>query len=404
MESCPRILYAAFDAVPSPKGAAVHIRETLSALVRVGQVDLMTLPGTLPGEVVFPEDGTGGHEHLAVRPPDGNFLHRALWFGDAVAERILTQRYDLVHVRSIWEGTPALAFRSERCYRLVYEVNGLPSVELRYHYPEITNHRDLLTRLRAQERDLLRGADALITQSLVSRRYLRGLGAPAERIAVIPNGVHPERFEIGCTPDSNTEGLPVVAYVGTLAPWQGLEVLIEAAALLAPRRPLRVWLIGGGRREWVRSLLKRARRLGIEERVELLGTVSPCEVPRLLAEARVCVAPLSLTERNVRQGCCPIKLLEYMAASKPIVAPRLPVVRELLTDGETAVLYKPEKPARLAEALERILADPEFAAEIGRKARIRVQEAFTWAQHGSRLQTLYRELLAQPGLAAPCNT
>src|SRR5206468_3972413 len=87
----------------------------------------------------------------------------------------------------IWEGTPALLLRPQRQFRLVYEVNGLPSVELKYHFPQIG--RELVTRLRAQERALLRTADRVLTQSNTTRKYLRSHGASGDRLRVIPNGV-----------------------------------------------------------------------------------------------------------------------------------------------------------------------------------------------------------------------
>src|SRR4051812_31710312 len=120
-----RVLYASFDAVPSPKGASAHILQSVRALAGRRQVDLLTLPGVL-AEASLPDSVR--HETFAA---DGeNFLQRALEWGDFIARRLASERYDVVHVRSIWEGTPALLLRRSRGYRLVYEVNGLPSIEL----------------------------------------------------------------------------------------------------------------------------------------------------------------------------------------------------------------------------------------------------------------------------------
>lgn len=384
-----RVLYASFDAVPAPKGASVHILQTVRAIARVADVDLLTLPGTLPGSAPLP----AGVEHLTFAPPGDNFLQRALEWGDHVAQRLLEAQYDAVHVRSIWEGTPALLLRPERRYQLVYEANGLPSVELKYHYPALATSHDLPTRLRQQERALLAGAQAVMTQSRTTRSYLRAQGAPSERLHVIPNGVDVERFE-GADYQPRREGPWRALYLGTLAPWQGVGVLVEALAEAREHCPITLQVVGGGRKEWRKGLERRIERLGLADAVTLEGAVSPEAVPGLLAEADFCVAPLTVTERNTVQGCCPIKVLEYLAAGRPVVAARLPAVQELVTHEETALLYKPDRPRRLAEALVRLAREPALCAALARSGRERARTAYTWGQHNDSVVRMYERILA----------
>lgn len=395
MPNRPAVLFAAFDAVPAPKGASVHILESVRALARFAEVDLITLPGTIAtgSETASGAECPGvppGVRHYPVVRPEENFLQRAVAFGDSVAERLVVHDYQVVHVRSIWEGTPARLLQPQRGYRLVYEVNGLPSIELRAHYSGLTGNRELLFRLRSQERALLHAASLVITQSQTTRRLLLTLGAPAARLRVIPNGVDADRFDVGTAPANDP---PTLLYLGTLAPWQGLEFLVAALRLLAPEREFRARLVGSGRKEWRKSLEREIRRTGLDGRVELLPSVVPAEVPALLAAADICLAPLAVTERNVRQGCCPLKILEYMAAGRPIVAPRLPVVRELLTEGETALLYKPDRPRRLAEALTCLLDDPALRARLGAAARQEVCARLTWEHHHQALIHAYDGML-----------
>jgi glycosyltransferase involved in cell wall biosynthesis len=383
----PRVLYASFDAVPAPKGAAVHIRQTVGAVAAVADVDLLTLPGTL----AEPEEWPSGVRADPFSPPEGNFLHRALEWGDHVARRLLERTYDVVHVRSIWEGTPALLLQPERGYRLIYEANGLPSVELKYHYPAVGSDHDLLGRLRAQERALLRGADRVMTQSHTTRKFLRGHGAADERLRVIPNGVDGSRFRP--TPLPRDEE-PVIAYVGTLAPWQGVGFLLEAVAQVREARPVRVEIAGPARKEWLRDLQRRAERLGLGEAARFLGPLAPAEVTAFLARATVCAAPLLVTDRNVNQGCCPLKVLEYLASGRPVVAARLPAVAELITHEETGLLYKPDKPRRLAEALLRLLEDRPLAERLAAAGATAAREGFSWERHNRAVRELYAELIS----------
>lgn len=387
----PRVLFASFDAVPAPKGASAHILQSVRAIARVADVDLLTLPGTVPteGAAALPP----GVCPLPCSVSGENFLQRALEFGDAAARRILEMPYAAVHVRSIWEGTPARLLQPQRQYPLVYEVNGLPSVELKYHFPGLAASRDLIARFRAQERALLRAAARVVTPSHTTRRYLRGFGASGDRVRVIPNGVDPERFPLEAP---SAAPVPRLLYLGTLAPWQGVPFLLDALRLVADERPVSLRVVGSGRREWRKECEQRVRKLGLEEQVELLPPVAPDDVPALIRESEVCVAPLTVTDRNVLQGCCPIKILEYMAAGRPIAAARLPPVCEVLTHEETALLYKPDKPRRLAEALLRLLEDAPLAARLGAAAAARVRERFTWERHNEAVAALYRELLQTP--------
>jgi len=380
----PRVLYASFDAFPAPKGAAVHIAHTVGAVARGAEVDLLTLPGAGGCAAALPE----GVRHLPFAPPEGNFLHRALEWGDHVARRLLEVDYAGVHVRSLWEGTPALLLQGDRGYRLVYEANGLPSVELKYHYPAVGRDTSLLGRLRTQERALLRGADRVMTQSVTTGRFLRGHGAAAARLRVIPNGVECDRFALPAAPPP---GPPVVLYLGTLAPWQGVGFLLEAFARL--ERPARLEIVGPGRKEWRRAHERRLQRLSLEDRAVLRDPVPPAEVPALLATAAVCTAPLTVTDRNVLQGCCPLKVLEYMAAGRAIAAARLPATAELLRHEETALLYKPDKPRRLTETLERLLDDPALAARLGAAAAADARARFPWSRHDTAVADLWAELL-----------
>jgi glycosyltransferase involved in cell wall biosynthesis len=380
----PRALYASFDAVPAPKGASTHILQTVSAIARVAEVDLLTLPGTQP-EAPLPDRV----RHLTFAPAEDNFLQRALEWGDRVGEQLLAESYDVVHVRSIWEGTPAHLLQAQRRFKLVYECNGLPSVELKYHYPDVGTNRDLLHRIRTQERTLLRGAQQVMTQSRTTRSYLRAQGASGDRVLAIPNGVDLERFagpawEPGSGPYR-------IVYVGTLAPWQGIPFLVDAVAQL-DECDFRLRIVGSGRKDWRKDLEHRIRRRGLGERVSLEDPVPAAEVPALLQNADCCVAPLAVTERNVVQGCCPIKVLEYMAAGRPIIAARLPVVAEILTHEEDGLLYKPDKPRRLTEALTRLMDDPELASRLAVKARENSHQ-FTWERHNRAVEEMYLRLL-----------
>lgn len=97
-------------------------------------------------------------------------------------------------------------------------------------------------------------------------------------------------------------------------------------------------------------------------------------------------------DRNVTQGCCPIKILEYLAAGRVVVAPRIPAVQELVSHGETGWLYKPGKPRRLAAALDELAADPALAERLAAAGQQRQRARFTWFHHNQQLINTYESL------------
>jgi glycosyltransferase involved in cell wall biosynthesis len=386
----PYVLYTAFDLVPSPKGAGTHIMHFLRGLVKAGyDVQLMT-----PGDEVLPEiDTYEGASVIRVPPPaDRNFLAHAIHFGDAVIDHVAAApRYDVAHYRSIWSGLALAQHKARFDYKTVFEVNGLPSIELKYHYPALRGS-DLLAKVREQELATLALSDAIICPSGVTRAFLISLGVPRDRITVIPNGVSPHDFAATPLPDRSS-GIPTILYLGTLADWQGLDLLIEAMTTITAQQPAQLRIVGRGRHWQRKQLQKRIRKSGLEEFVTLDATVPHHEVPSVIAQADVCVAPLALNDRNVTQGCCPIKVIEYMSCARPIVAANLPVVRELVREDSDALLFAPDDADDLARQILRVLNDRELAEKLATSAAARARSKLTWHAAQKKLLKVYERLL-----------
>lgn len=384
-----RILYVSFDQVPAPKGASTHITQFIEALAEAYPTPTLFTLGSQPSR---PESRYFGARHLRLQVPPGNFLEQTTFFRDAVADHLRQERYEVVHFRSIWEGLPVICAQ-ERCgFRTIYEVNGLPSLELPYHYPALRHHPGLLERLREQEQECLRAATAVITPSRVTQRYLLRRGVPPERITVIPNGVDPRIFYPASRPVGSGDRPLRLLYVGTLAPWQGLPVLLEAVCKVRRERALELWLLGPSQRLWRKDLEKRIRKRNLEGCVQFLPPRDPPAVAEVIRSADFCLAPLADTARNRVQGCNPIKLFEYMACRKPIIAARLPVVQEVLTDGEEALLYRPDDPRHLRNAILRLASDPQWADQLADRAYDKALRHYTWAQARARLLEVYERV------------
>ena len=139
-------------------------------------------------------------------------------------------------------------------------------------------------------------------------------------------------------------------------------------------------------------LRQRATDLGIQDRVTFTGLVEPSLVADHLARAMILVLPnpRSAISTNFTS---PLKLFEYMAAGRAIVASDLPSIREVLADGETALLVEPGHPEALAAAIMRLLSDRLLAERLA-TAACRQASQYTWAVRAERLESLFTEVLA----------
>jgi glycosyltransferase involved in cell wall biosynthesis len=383
------VLYTAFDIVPSPKGASNHILHFLSALVNANYaVTLIT-----PGDGILPaQDNLDGVKVIRIPARrEERFLSRAVAFNEAVKTHIFQNPiYDIVHFRSIWGGLALVMARSEMKFRTIFEVNGLSSIELKYHFPGI-EETNLLDKIREQEAASLLMSDAVICPSQVTRAFLISLGVPSKKITVIPNGADPEHFIQTPLPDIDSHQ-PVLLYIGTLAEWQGLGILIKALPFILKERQVRLQIIGRGRGRQQKLLEKQIQKMGLQEFVSVQEAIPHHQVPTIIQRADICVAPLGYNDRNVVQGCCPIKLIEYMACGRPVVVSNLPVAREIVRDGVEAVLFSPDDPRDLAEKILSLLGDRNWAAKIAVNAALRARSDFTWHAAQKRLIKTYRLL------------
>lgn len=106
------------------------------------------------------------------------------------------------------------------------------------------------------------------------------------------------------------------------------------------------------------------------------------------------IAPLGLNDRSVTQGACPIKVLEYMVSSRPMIAWNMPIVRELVREHVDALLFSPNDPDDSARQLLRLLHDFELSRRLADSATERVLTKFTWHEAQKKLVKVYEKLLA----------
>lgn len=382
-----KLLYAAFDPVPFPKGSAVRIEATVRALAAAGAKVRLVTPEQ-PREVEgFPSRlQVDGVEHQTVSCSGDHFLDRAMAYRQAVRQAVAQGDEDLLMFRSIWEGLPMV----ESGKPVVYEAHGFPSVELPSHYPGVLGRPELLDRFVAQEQLCLHKARLVLTPSATGRTYLMTRGVNSDRIRVIPNSILAEDFPAPNDPPASTPFR--LAYMGTMAPWQGLITLFEALGRLKGRVDLKLFLAGPRKGRWMRQAKEAARGVRVRSMVEFTGPMERAELHRFLQTCHLFLAPLPNDVRNSAQGCCPIKILEYMACGRPVLSTAIRPVAELLSHGETGWLVAPNSSYSLARGITHLLENPELCASLSDKARQVVVRDFHRSLFDRRVAALVDEI------------
>jgi teichuronic acid biosynthesis glycosyltransferase TuaC len=234
--------------------------------------------------------------------------------------------------------------------------------------------------------------DQVVTVSAAIGAAAEALGRPRRPIQVIPNGADHEVFHPRDAVEARRRlGLPedeqVISYVGKLVPRKGVDTLIEALGLLARRPEGAPVLVAAGIGEMRPGLEARAAELGIADRVRFIGKVAHDEVPWVMSAGDVFVLP-SLSEG------LPTVVCEAMACGVAVVATAVDGTPEAVRDGETGFLVEPRRPAELADALGRVLDQPELAARMRVRAHEIAAELYTWDANARQYEAVYRELVS----------
>ncbi|MBU7582255.1 MAG: glycosyltransferase family 4 protein [Nostoc sp. TH1S01] len=386
-----KIAYISFDTVPAPKGAAIHITAFAQALgIAFDGIQLVTVSSTkecIDSEKIYPQV-----IQTTLSAYGDNLIQRILQFRYLLKLWLQKKQFEIIHIRSIYEGFVIAQNKQQYCKHLIFEVNGLPSIELKYRYPNIVEDQELLHKLYTQEQICLEAADLIITPSSITSKYFQSRGLTVNKIRVIPNGVDLDIFTYHSKIKNSTKVCLKLIYFGTLSPWQGVNLAIETLALLNRDIPADLTVIGQARNDQIATLKKLAIKLGVTDRLEILEPISQQELVKYIHNADVIVAPLTPNDRNLIQGCCPLKILEGMATGTPVIASDLPVVRELGEDGVHFLLVKPSSAKAIKDAVLRLQSEPQLANYLATNARNRIEQHYTWQLAGEALIAAYTEL------------
>ena len=234
---------------------------------------------------------------------------------------------------------------------------------------------------RWSEAYVWRRADRVLPVTEVLAGHVLAGGAARERITVIPNGIHLEEFPAFPPAPATQPAQLTMGFVGFVREWHGLDQVVRDIAAWQGDPRLALLVVGEGpARPGLEAL---AAELGVADRVRFTGLAGREDVPRLIAGFDIALQPASVAYAS------PLKVFEYMAAGRAIVAPDQANLREVLEDGRTALLFDPARPGALSQAVLRLATDPELRLRLGLAAREEVlRRDLTWVGNARRVAAL----------------
>jgi glycosyltransferase involved in cell wall biosynthesis len=390
-----RILYFADIRFPLERANGIQTIETCHALSRRGHsVTLIVRPDTrTPARDALEFYGLPRIEtmHIETAPVTGPAIaRRAGYLAFATGRAMGAGRADMLFTRDL--GVASALLRIPRSVRapLVYESHGY-APDVAQALPDLVSTAGQpgdakVSRLKRREARVWQRAEGYVTITSGLREDMRGRHGDRERVAVVPDGA---RIASTGFSGPQSSGQPVVAYAGHLYAWKGVEVLLDAMATLPDVEGL---IVGGHEAEPdLGRLIARAGSLGILDRVRFTGLVAPARVAELLRSADVLVLPNPASAISTR-FTSPLKLFEYMAAGRPVVASDLPAIREVLQHEVTALLVEPGDAGAIAAGIRRLVDEPGLGDRLAGAAALAVRD-YSWDRRAERIEVLLQQVI-----------
>jgi glycosyltransferase involved in cell wall biosynthesis len=380
-----KILY--HHRIASKDGQFVHVEELTEALKRLGHEIIFVGPQVVDNS----EFGAEGGMIPLLKKFIPGFAYELMEFGYAFLAWFklwravkthqpdcLYERYSLYMPAGVW-------IKRKFNLPMILEVNA-PLFDERSKYDGIA-----LPRLaRWTEEFTWRGADHVVpvTQVLADRISL--IGVNANQLSVIPNGINLQRF--GDFPNTEVakvkHGLQdrlVLGFTGFVREWHRLDRVIDLLAKTEDGQKRHLLLVGDGpARE---SLEQHAKSLGVTDQITITGIIARDKVADYVAAFDIALQP------DVVEYASPLKLFEYMALGRAIVAPDTANIREVLTDQKDALLFNAENPDTFPAAVENCCNNAKLREQLGTQAKKTISErGFTWDNNAQRVIDLFKTM------------
>jgi len=369
------------------RGSPIRVEFDLLALAEQGyEVDFLTLPVGAEKEIegvrIIRVPNLFGVRSVPIGPSavKAAFDVLLLFKGLGLAFR---RRYDVVHGIEDAGFIGLIIAGLTRC-KLVFEKHSDPR-----SYKKSFLRNAVMTAYAAVERFTVRHADAVIGTGpgLAAQVRAMNVGGQVHEICDIPSSLvaaDPDRAARIRTSLKKQDAEVLIAYVGSFAVYQGVDLLFEAVPLVVADNPNARFVIIGGTPDEIRERTQWLADRNVEQAVSFLGKIPPDELPAYLAASDILLSP------RIAGANTPLKILDYFKAGGAIVATDVEANR-LLLDDDTAVLVRPE-PKALAGGIGRAIGDRELRERLAENGRRQIDTKYNFKEFSRLLGECYRNL------------
>ena len=373
----------------SKDGQAVHIEEMIASLRELGHEVRVVAPGADAEEQPAGGDAMGDEVGWVARLREHlpKAVYELLELGySLVAYRKLLRaardfKPDVIYERYNLFLLAGLMLKKRLGLPLLLEVNA-PLAQERGAFGGL----GLPWLARWAEGVTWRGADFVLPVTAVLGQHITARGVATERVVVIPNGINEAHFATAPTSDEAKLALGwpqalVLGFTGFVRNWHGMDLVIRWMASADAPANARLLVVGDGPAR--ADLEALARELNLGERVRFTGVIPRGDVPAHVAAFDIALQPAVVAYAS------PLKLFEYLALAKAVVAPNQPNIAEVLSHGVNALLFDPKIPGALEQSLARLSNDAELRQRLGQGAHASIARLdLTWLGNARRVVAL----------------
>lgn len=241
------------------------------------------------------------------------------------------------------------------------------------------------------DKKIFKSVDGLLPVSTYLKKHLIDLGVDENKIVVLPNAADPNKFKIMQQGSSelktkiNVNGNKIIGFVGGFYPWHGLDFLIDCFARLKKEIPdVCLLLIGDGPVK--AELIKKVANLGLKKDVLFVGSVKHDDLANYIDLFDLAVVPDS------NEYGSPMKIYEYMAMGKPVVAPRLGPLEDGIESGKEGILFTQKSSDEFLSALRTIILDESLRKKMNNAARNKIRRKHNWLHNAHQVIRMYEEI------------
>jgi glycosyltransferase involved in cell wall biosynthesis len=363
--------------IPSRDADAICVMNTCHALAKQGLSLTLIIPAW-QGDTL--DDIAPGKESIwkfynitenfLIKRIKGRFLYKLGFIGRYIyklyAILIAAREHEIIYVRHVENA-------------LMSSLLGYQTV-LAYHDTSFLANNQMFKLLLKLDR-LLQLKLRFISVTHNGKKLLESWGIRADRILVAPNGVDFSHYQSNKKSREELklpENKIIVGFSGSLFPGRGIEEIIDSAIW----HPELHFIVLGGSLQDIKRCKKYAHQKDVNN-VHFLGFVSHDQVPLYLLATDILIMPYT-SQTPTHKDMSPMKMFDYMASGKPIIATNFPVIQEILHHQRNSLLVKPDSGDAIAEAIQWCLDNPESAAQLGLQAQKDSKE-YTWKKRAEKI-------------------